>query len=272
MNAVRQLKRTAKLVVRAASKGWCSADRIAHDLRAAGVREGATLLVHSSLSSMGLVVGGPPSVISALRAAIGPGGTLVLPTHSWERAGRGDFTFDLRQTPSCVGAISEAFRTMPGVVRSLHPTHSVAAIGPRSRALTEGHELASTPCGEGTPYARMLDSSGQILFLGATLDQNTIFHTLEAMAKVPYLMRGDSEVFTVTGDDGRPAEMRFRRHARGPERRFVATTELLESKGILRRGRVAASATLLVEAAGIAEFVLECLANEPTFLLDEPRA
>src|SRR4029078_7739547 len=123
--------------------------------------------------------GGAGAVISALRAAIGPDGTLVLPTHSWERAGHGDFTFDLMTTPSCVGAISEVFRRLPGIVRSLHPTHSVAAIGPRARALIDGHERALTPCGEGTPYARLIEAGGQILFLGATLDQNTAYHTLE---------------------------------------------------------------------------------------------
>jgi len=142
MEVVRQLKRTAKVAVRAASKGWCSADRITRDLRALGVRESGTLLVHSSLSSLGFVRGGPKAVIEALRAAIGPQGTLVLPTHSWERSGRGDFTFDIRTTPSCVGAISETFRTMGGVTRSLHPTHSVAAIGPLSASLFRGARLA----------------------------------------------------------------------------------------------------------------------------------
>jgi len=75
MDVVRQLKRTAKVAVRAASKGWCSADHITRDLRALGVREGGTLLVHSSLSSLGFVRGGPKAVIEALRAAIGPQGT-----------------------------------------------------------------------------------------------------------------------------------------------------------------------------------------------------
>ena len=207
-------------------------------------------------------------MIKALRAAIGPEGTLVLPTHSWERAGRGDFTFDLAQTPSCVGAISEAFRTMPGVTRSLHPTHSVAAIGPRAQALTEGHELASTPCGEGTPYAKIIDARGQILFLGATLDQNTMFHTLEAFAAVPYLMRGDSEVFAVTDADGRSREMQFRRHARGPDRRFAATDGPARvQSGILRRGRVAASTSLLVEAAPMAELMRDLLRKDPNYLV-----
>ncbi len=267
MGAVRQLKRTAKIAVRTASKGWCSAERITRDLRALGVREGTTLLVHSSLSSLGFVIGGAPAVIGALRAAIGPQGTLVLPTHSWERSGRGDFTFDIRTTPSCVGAISETFRTMPGVVRSLHPTHSVGAIGPGAQALTQGHEHASTPCGEGTPYARVIDARGQILFLGATLDQNTMFHTFEALANVPYLMRGDGETFTVTLADGRTAEMRFNRHARGPERRFAATESLLAQKGVLKKGRVAASASLLVEADRLAEVTLALLRENPSYLL-----
>jgi aminoglycoside 3-N-acetyltransferase len=267
MEAVRHLKRTAKFVVRAASKGWRSADRITEDLRTLGVREGGVLLVHSSLSSLGFVVGGAPSVIKALRAAIGPEGTLVLPTHSWERSGRGDFTFDILRTPSCVGAISETFRTMPGVMRSLHPTHSVAAAGPRSRELTGGHELALTPCGEGTPYAKVIDARGQILFLGATLDQNTMFHTLEAFADVPYLMRGDSEVFRVTDTDRRSREMPFRRHARGPDRRFAATAGLLAEKGILRQGSVAASTSLLVEAAPLAELMRKLLREDPNYLV-----
>ena len=221
----------------------------------------------SSLSSLGFVIGGTEAVIGALRAAIGPDGTLVLPTHSWERAGRGDFTFDVATTPSCVGAISERFRTLPGVARSLHPTHSVAAIGPRAHALIDGHEKALTPSGEGTPYARLIDGGGQILFLGTTLDQNTAYHTLEALAAVPYLMRPDSETFAVTGADGRTRDMPFRRHARGPDRRFAATAELLEAKGVLRQGHVAASVSLLVEAAPMADLVLGLLRKDPNYLV-----
>ena len=266
---VRRLKRTAKVLLRAVAKGWCTRERIAVDLRALGVRPGTTLLMHSSLSSLGFVVGGAGAVIGALSEVIGPDGTLVLPTHSWERAGRGDFTFDLRSTPSCVGVISEAFRTMPGVTRSLHPTHAVSAMGPRAAYLTEGHELASTPCGEGTPYARLIDERCQILFLGTTLDQNTIFHTLEAFAQVGYLLRDEDEVFSVTDAKGQTREMRFRRHERGLNRRFAATEGLLESRGILRKGMVAGSPSLLVESAPMAELISGLLRENPHYLVSE---
>ena len=268
VSPARRLKRAAKFLIRATSNGWSTFDRITADLHSLGVRRGGTLMVHSSLSSLGFVVGGAETVIRASLAAIGPEGTLVMPSHSWERSGNGDFTFDLRTTPSCVGTISEVFRTMPGVSRSLHPTHSVAATGAQAEFLTQGHELASTPCGDGTPYSKLIEAQCQILFLGTTLDQNTIFHSLEAFAQARYLMRTEEEAFTITDADGQTRIMRFRRHERGPDRRFAATQDVLEARGILRKGRVAASASLLVESAPMAELILDLLREDPRYLLE----
>ena len=57
---------------------------LAADLAALGVRPGSTLVVHSSLSSIGYVTGGAHAVVLALVEALGPDGTLVVPTHSGE--------------------------------------------------------------------------------------------------------------------------------------------------------------------------------------------
>jgi aminoglycoside 3-N-acetyltransferase len=187
--APQALKRGVKLLFRAASHQWYAAEQLARELRRFGVREAGVLLVHSSLSSLGFVRGGASTVVDALFQALGPKGTLVMPTHSWDRAAAGDFTFDVVVTPSCVGRITEVFRVMPGVTRSLHPTHSVAAAGPRAKYLTQGHEDASTPCGDGTPYAKLINERSQILFLGTTLEQNTMLHTVETFCGLPYLMR-----------------------------------------------------------------------------------
>lgn len=265
---VRTLRRVAKLYVRAFSSRWCTAERLTRDLQGIGVRFGGSLMVHSSLSSLGYVPGGAETVIRALRAAVGPNGTLVMPTHSWDRPAAGDFQFDVRHTPSCVGKVSEAFRRIPEVVRSLHPTHSVAAIGPHAGYLIEGHERASTPCGPGTPYAKLIEQRCQILFLGTTLDQNTMFHAFEAFAGAPYLMQAESEAFTVTDAVGATRVVAVRRHHRGPNRRFAATQDLLEQHGTVRKCMVGASKSLLVECAAMAAVIVDALRRDPNFLLE----
>jgi len=265
--SLRSFKRVAKGIVRAGSVRWHSVGRITRDLTALGVRSGAVLMVHSSLSSLGYVPGGPKGVIKALLTAIGCEGTLVMPTHTWDRPGRGDFRFDVRATPSCVGAITEVFRKMPGVLRSLHPTHSVAAFGPWASFITELHYAASTPCGPGTPYAKLLDAHGQILFLGTTFEQNTALHSLESIADVAYLLEDNDETFTVTDADGVTRPMQFRRHRRGPERRFQDTRALLEKGGAVRTGKVAESDSLLVESAPMAALILAEVRRNPDYLL-----
>ena len=124
-------KSYVKTTLRVASKSWSTQGRITTGLRELGVKPGGILMVHSSLSALGYVPGGTRTVVESLRHALEPNGTLVMPTHSWEvMEKKGCRIFDARSTPSCVGAITEAFRAMPSVKRSLHPTHSVAAIGP----------------------------------------------------------------------------------------------------------------------------------------------
>jgi aminoglycoside 3-N-acetyltransferase len=158
---------------------------------------------------------------------------------------------------------------MPGVLRSLHPTHSIAATGPCAGHLTAGHELATTPCGEGTPYAKLIDGHCRILFLGTDLDANTIYHSLEAFAHSPYLMRDECEAFTVTDFVGRTRVLPFRRHRSGPARRFAATQAALEARAILRKGSVAGGESLLVEGAPMAKVILGLLRDNPRYLLEQ---
>jgi aminoglycoside 3-N-acetyltransferase len=80
----------------------------------------------------------------------------------------GNPVFDVKRTPSRMGLITEVFRRTPGVVRSIHPTHSVAAWGQHAREIIAGHERSMTPCGRATPYGRLLQHSGKILFLGVS--------------------------------------------------------------------------------------------------------
>jgi aminoglycoside 3-N-acetyltransferase len=151
------------------------------DLRSAlqrlGVVAGDVLMVHSAFDRLSGFRGGPVEVIRALQEAVGPRGTLLMPTIPFQGTAvayaRGDPIFDARHTASLMGLITELFRRSPGVVRSLHPTHSVAAWGCRAETLIAGHEQADTPCGRGTPYGRLLEYDGKILLIGVPANTMT---------------------------------------------------------------------------------------------------
>ncbi|MFD8686352.1 aminoglycoside N(3)-acetyltransferase [Streptomyces sp. NPDC059651] len=175
----------------------CTRESLASDLRALGVRPGETLLVHSSLNSLGWVCGGPPAVVQALLDAVGIEGTLVVPTHSgdnsdpafwgnppvpedwWDGIRASMPPFDARTTPCLgVGIIPETLRTWPGALRSSHPQTSFAAVGPHASAIVDGHAL-DCRLGERSPLARLEEAGARILLLGAGFDACTAFHLAE---------------------------------------------------------------------------------------------
>lgn len=140
--------------------------RLAADLRRAGIREGCPVLIHTSLSALGHVDGGADTVIDALLDAVGPEGTLVIPTLSYLYTNADSTNFDVAKTPTNLGTIPETFRLRPGVARSMHPTHSCAALGPQTLALLGEHRHDRSPVGENSPFRKVRDLEGQVAFLG----------------------------------------------------------------------------------------------------------
>ena len=159
--------------------------RLAEGFEALGIRSGDTLLVHSSLKS--LEGASPADVIEALLALLGPEGTLMFPTLSYLHSNRNNPVFDVRRTPSNVGAIPEYFRTEYPALRSLCPTHSCAAVGLRAEYLTGAHHLDDTPCGPSSPFRRLRDAGGKVLFIGCGTRPNTSMHAAEELSRPPYL-------------------------------------------------------------------------------------
>jgi aminoglycoside 3-N-acetyltransferase len=156
-----------------------------------GIKEGETLMVSSSMDCFATFTGRPTDIIAELQKVIGPSGNLLMSTlpfvgsaHDWVGSG---VMFNNLLTPSKMGLITELFRRSAGVVRSQHPTHAVAAFGAKAAELCDGHHLATTPCGEGSPYKRVVDVGGSYLLLGVGVETMMIFHAIEEMleAKMP---------------------------------------------------------------------------------------
>lgn len=176
---------------------------LAADLTALGLREGDTVLVHSSLRAVGWVPGGRVAVTQALLDVLGPAGTLVVPTQtmensdprhwqhppvpeSWWPAIREHMpAYDPAVSPSRgIGALAEAVRTWPGAARSNHPQASFAAVGARAAELMATHELDSH-LGEGSPLAALERAGAQVLLVGVGFDVCTAFHLAEYRVPSP---------------------------------------------------------------------------------------
>ena len=173
---------------------------LAEDLRRLGVASGETVLVHSSLSRLGFVVGGAQAVVLALADVLGPSGTIVMPTHSgnlsdpkrwsrppvpepwWQTIRDQSPAYDPLLTPTRnMGAVVECFRHLPGVLRSSHPTGSFAAVGPNRDVIVGDHAL-DYGFGETSPLARLYELDASVLLLGVGHGNNTSLHLAEHRA------------------------------------------------------------------------------------------
>jgi len=158
--------------------------QLLHSLALLGLERGDVLYVTSSLSRLGQIEGGARTVVEALLRVIGPEGTLIMPSFTLPRGSmleqvQSGRVFDIRESKSDTGSITEEFRSWPGVSRSLHPTHSVAALGPLAERLTGGHELCATAFGPSSPFARLALMESKSLCLGVEITYITLYHAFE---------------------------------------------------------------------------------------------
>ena len=154
-------------------------------LKTWGIRQGGVLLVHSSWDRFHNFTGTARDVIDVLESLVGTEGTLLMPAHT-NFNDKGPFVFDVSRSPAHTGFLCEMFRREPGVVRSLHPTHSVCAKGPLADILTGDHHKEPLSCGPLSPYAKLMAYDGEILGLGLPPVFTTFLHVVEDMDPSDY--------------------------------------------------------------------------------------
>jgi aminoglycoside 3-N-acetyltransferase len=180
-----------------------TAESLAAKLRAVGMDSGQTVLVHTSLSKLGWVVGAAQAVVMALIDVLGDSGTLMMPTHTtnntdpeeWQHppVPEGWWQVIRDHTPAYdpattstreMGAVAELFRTWPGTIRSDHPVSSFAARGPSAGYLIADHPLTDET-GDGSPIGKLYKLDGYVLLLGVDHWNNTSLHLAEVRADYP---------------------------------------------------------------------------------------
>ena len=246
--------------------------QLVKDLKAIGIREGDSVLMHSSFKSMGHIEGGIATFVAAMRHVLGPTGTFVVPTLTYASVTNENPVFDYLNSPSCVGAISEFVRKMPEAKRSIHPTHSCAAIGYRAEEFTCDHQLDNTPVGVHSPFYKLQQAGGKILMLGCGISCNTSMHGVEEAAGVFYVTNPEPKPYTIVLPD-KTYEVPFHRHhiyENGFAQRYIRLGNVLpiqyRTMGLIHN----AEATLF-DAAAVWKTGTEIMKKDPTFFVESIR-
>mgnify|MGYP003877520601 CR=1 FL=1 len=233
---------------------------IVEELRRLGLGEGDVIQVHSSLSSFGYVEGGADAVVDALLELVGPEGTVMVPTFNHHRAR----VFDIRETPSVNGAVTEALRRRPEAKRSLHPTHPYAAIGKDAEELTSEHlELRTFDIR--SPLGKLARRGGYVVLLGVGMNVNTAAHVGETMAEVPCLGFRKLPCWVRLPDTGRIVRAWSVLWRGGPCRiEWEPLEERMRNRGLIRDGRIGGAEVHVMRAMDVVRTAYE-MAREPEF-------
>ncbi|MEK4513356.1 AAC(3) family N-acetyltransferase [Paenibacillus anaericanus] len=242
-------------------------------LKHAEIDKRGTLLMHSSLKSIGEVEGGADTVLDALTEYM-QDGLLVLPTHTWSFINADNPKFYVETSPSCIGILPELFRKRSGVVRSYHPTHSVAALGQDAESFVEGNERLDTPCHRESPWGKLLDRQATIILVGVDLRRNTFIHGIEEWLDIPgRLTDSHEELYTVLSDGTEIPVPSRRHHGLSWSEHFWKVETLLEEQGAIYRSQLGDANVWVCDTVKLTDILTEMLRNNPDLFSDnEPLA
>jgi aminoglycoside 3-N-acetyltransferase len=231
-----------------------------------GLQPGDTLLMHSSYKSFGGVESGPQTVIDALLDVLSDEGTLIMPTFNFDFC-KGE-PWDVRTTPSQMGAMTNMVREHPDAKRVFHPIYSFAVLGKHADFLTR--ERYKSSYGANSLFAKLRQLDGKIMVVGLSYnDSMTFFHHVEEMEGVDYRYMKE---FTgmVTDEDDNTYEDSFTMLVRDIEKGVNTAVdpmgELMEQAGVIAVLKIGEAKVCLMKAKEVYEFTAREMRRDPKLL------
>nr|MBI1229786.1 aminoglycoside N(3)-acetyltransferase [Cytophagales bacterium] len=242
-------------------------DRIKSGLAALGVNCGDSLLVHASLKSLGALPNAAEQVTTAFLELLGSEGTLLMPSLTYSSVTKESPFFDFETTPSCVGGLSEYFRTKTAARRSIHPTHSACALGKAAGFFIDSHLSDRTPVGAHSPFSKLKEAKGKVLFLGCGLKPNTSMHGVEELVVPPYLF-GEEREYTLRLSPDNLLQKRYIPHGfAGYIQRYDRLLDLLKPDDY-RHGNILDAEVFLLDCKAFWDKGLEILRQDPFYFVE----
>ena len=154
-----------------------------------GVCSGDILLLHSDISRLILKfrhhagISPPDAILQSFLKALGPEGTLLLPSFSF--AFSRSAYFDIRHTPSEMGVLTECARHHPAALRTHHPLASFVVMGAEAQRFKNLSHFSGW--GQDSPLALLHQLRGKIAVLDVCEKRSmTFYHYVEEHHQVPY--------------------------------------------------------------------------------------
>jgi aminoglycoside 3-N-acetyltransferase len=241
-------------------------NELVENFQTAGLQAGDTLLVHSSYKSLGGVEGGPKTVIDALLEVLGVEGTLIMPTFNFDFC-MGE-PWDVRNTPSHMGAMTNMVREHPDAKRVFHPIYSFAILGKHAEFLTQ--ERYKSSYGPNSLFAKLRQLDGKIVVIGLRYtDSMTFFHHVEEMEGVDYRYMKEFSGM-VTDEDGNTYKDTFTMLVRDLDKGVITEVdpmgELMEEAGVITVNRIGEAKVSLMKANEVYEFTAREMRRDPRLL------
>ena len=246
-------------------------------LKSMGLKGDETILIHSSMKSIGEVDGGADTVLDAWMEYF-KDGLLLLPTHTWKTVNADNPVYNPQTTPSCVGLLTNMFMKRDGVIRSLHPTHSMAGYGKNAAEYLAGEEYNNTPCTPGGCYDRLKDAGGKVLLVGVGHERNTYIHSVEEVLNVPNRLSDMPMELVIElpkeDEDNnnklyRKVYVRKHYNAQQPHisEDFVKLNQIFLDSGVVKNVKFGDADSLLCDAKGMFNVVRHVIAPDQSVLL-----
>lgn len=258
-------------------------------LESMGLKGDETILIHSSMKAIGAVDGGADTVLDAWMEYF-KDGLLLLPTHTWKTVNADNPVYNPYTTPSCVGLLTNMFMKRDGVIRSLHPTHSMSGYGKNAAEYLAGEEYNNTPCTPGGCYDRIKEVGGKVLLVGVGHERNTYIHSVEEVLNVPNRLsdmpmelvielqeesNNSGKLPPYNRDEGwkkhtdnklcRKVYVRKHYNAQQPHisEDFVKLNQIFLDSGVVRKVKFGDADSLLCDAKGMFNIVRQVIAPDP---------
>lgn len=224
---------------------------LTQQIHAMGILPSDTVLIHTSMRAIGPVENGAHGVIDAFRDYL-TDGLFLVPTHTWASVGQNNPIYDVKSSVPCIGALPKAAAFRDDGIRSLHPTHSIWAIGKNSAEYIRNEENAPSPGTPGYAWDRLAEVNAKILLIGVGLDKNTFIHAVEEAADVPDRLQQEPWEVTIYDWNGKAYRHPYVSHScsrsNDVSRQFVNFEKPLTELGALKFGQLGNAPVRIVDA------------------------